>query len=563
LSKPLKKPTPSLLLFGAQESRAGIKPENEDAVAMHLPSDSSLRTKGAVAAIADGVSGASAARVAAESAVIGFINDYYSTPPLWSVPRSAQRVLESLNQWLSGNAQVHGGHLCTLSLLILRSRTAHIFQVGDSRVWRLRKSRLECLSKDHSRQVGAKKYLTRAMGMDARLDVDYLRDTIEVGDRYLLTTDGIHEVLSNARIQGILRGGGEIEVICQVLIDTALENGADDNLSCQIIDVVEVPEPGAADTLTALSQLAFPPALSAGMQIDGLTVVRELHASNRSHLYLVTDNESGEQMTLKAPSVNLLDDHNAIERLSLESWIGARVHHTNLVKVKYPDRPRSCLYYLMEYIDGITLQKWQTLHPQAPIQEVLSLADQILNGLRALHRLDVIHADIKPGNIMILGDGSVKIIDFGSAHPRGIIDYDSQIDSTPLGVRQYSAPELLDGVRPNEQTDLFSVAAMLYEIITGSAPWNGQHAVMKTTPLAPIYNSNRYAPRWLQAILDRALSYNPKDRFSDAAEFRAALTGKDNQDWEEVERKKERNIWKWISAALLITLVGSHLILTT
>lgn len=554
----MSKPTPSLLLFGAQESRAGIKPENEDAVAMHLPTDSSLRTKGAVAAIADGVSGASAARVAAESAVIGFINDYYSTPPLWSVPRSAQRVLESLNQWLSGNAQVHGGHLCTLSLLILRSRTAHIFQVGDSRVWRLRKSRLECLSKDHSRQVGSKKYLTRAMGMDARLDVDYSRDAIEVGDRYLLTTDGIHEVLSQARIQGILRGGGEIEQICQVLIDTALDNGADDNVSCQIIDVVEVPQPGAADTLTALSQLPFPPALSAGMQIDGLTVVRELHASNRSHLYLVTDNESGEQMTLKAPSVNLLDDHNAIERLSLESWICARVHHVNLVKTKYSDRPRSCLYYLMEYIDGITLQKWQTLHPQAPIQEVLSLADQILNGLRALHRLDVIHADIKPGNIMILSDGSVKIIDFGSAHPRGIIDYDGHIDSTPLGVRQYSAPELLTGARPTEQTDLFSVAAMLYEIITGNAPWNGQHAIMKTTPLPPIYDSNRYAPRWLQAILDRALSYNPRERFSDAAEFRAALTGKDNQDWEDVERKKERNIWQWISAALLIALIASH-----
>ena len=557
----IEKPT-SLLVFGAQASEAGIKESNDDAVAMRMPTDSQLRTKGVVAALADGVSGASAATVAAESCVLGFLSDYYSTPLLWSVPRSAQRVLESLNMWLSGNTQLHGGHLCTLSILILRSRTAHIFQVGDSRIWRLRQNRLECLTTDHVRKVGAKKYLTRAMGMDARLDVDYLSESIEVGDRYLLTSDGIHEVLSSARIQGILRGGGELDNICRVLIDTALQSGADDNVSCQLLEVITAPELGAADTLTAMGQLPFPPPLQEGMEIDGLIVLKELHASSRSHLYLVKDTKTAELLALKAPSINLVDDRDAIERLSLESWIGARVRHPNLVQVRHAERPRSCIYYLMEYVDGVTLQQWRIEHPDASLQEMLFLFDQLLNGLRALHRADVIHADIKPANIMIQRDGTVKVIDFGSCHARGLLDADLTQNAIPLGVRQYTAPEVYAGEVPTERSDLFSVAAVLYEYVTGVAPWNGQHDKMQTAPLPSVQQYNRFVPNWLNGILARALAFDSKERFSDAPEFRAALAGKDHLDWTPAPSRLTQHIWQWISAALLIALIASHLVRT-
>lgn len=546
--------TLSLLLNGAQASQAGRKDSNEDAVALRLPTDSLLRSKGAVAAIADGVSGAEAARQAAEACVLGFISDYYATPALWAVPRAAQRVLEALNLWLSGAAKVSGGHLCTLSVLVLRSCTAHIFQVGDSRVWRLRHNRLECLTTDHSRQVGSKKYLTRAMGLGPRLEVDYRKDSMNVGDRYLLTTDGIHEALSTARIQGILRGGDSLEVICQTLIDSALENGADDNLSCQIIDVLDLPKAGAADTLNSVAALPFTPSLSPGMQIDGLQVVHELHASNRSHLYLVKHIETGEQLVLKAPSVSLLDDHEAIERFALESWVGARVRHTNIIGIKYPERPRSCMYYLMEYVEGITLEKWHTLHPDSPIQEALGLIDQLLNGLRALHRADVLHADIKPGNVIVGADGTVKIIDFGSCLPRGLLDETVNVPATPLGVRQYTAPELIAGKSPTEQSDLFSVAVMIFELITAQYP-----AISAASDTVPALRQfNRYAPSWLQGILDRALSFKPEERFADAAEFRAALTGRDNYDWEAPAQGFYPQRWKWLSVVLFVLLIISH-----
>src|SRR5690606_5324885 len=179
-----------------QYSEAGVKADNQDALALRLPFGEPLRTKGLVAALADGLSSAGAGREAAEACVLGFIHDYYATSPLWSVPRSAQRVLEALNRWLCRRTLAGEDHLCTLSVLILRSRVAHLFQVGDSRIWRLRGQQLECLTDDHSRQAGGRRLLTRAMGADTRLDVDYRHCALQQGDVFLLTSDGIHDVLS-------------------------------------------------------------------------------------------------------------------------------------------------------------------------------------------------------------------------------------------------------------------------------------------------------------------------------------------------------------------------------
>ena len=233
-----------------QFSDSGPKLHNQDALAMQIPEGSLMRTKGIVAALADGLSSAGAAREAAESCVLGFISDYYATPALWSVPRSAQRVLEALNRWLCRQTLAGESHLCTLSLLILRSRTAHIFQVGDSRVWRLRNNKLECLTRDHSRMIGEnRQVLTRVMGGDTRLDVDYSNSDLQVGDVYLLTSDGVHGFLTRSRMQGILRGANQPELAAQTLVEAALANGSDDNLSCQVLHVEGLPDASADETL--------------------------------------------------------------------------------------------------------------------------------------------------------------------------------------------------------------------------------------------------------------------------------------------------------------------------
>jgi len=551
-------PRPAALhVLGAQSSSAGIKPANDDAVAMRLPEGALLRTKGVAAALADGVSSAESGREAAESCVLGFLTDYYATPPLWSVSRAAQRVLDALNQWLCGNDRQEGGHLCTLSVLVLRSRTAHLFQIGDSRIWRLRHGQLECLTQDHTRRIGGKQFLTRAMGMHPRLEVDYRSEPVEAGDRYLLTSDGVHEMLSANTLRDQLAHSTDLQATCEQLVALALDNGATDNLSCQILDVVTLPHAGADDQLTAFSQLPPPPPLYAGAILDGLEVIRELHASNRSHLYLVRDTDSGEKMVLKAPSVNLIDDRPAMERLAFESWVAERIHHANLVRLNQPHRPRTGLYFLMEYIDGISLQQWQQQNPRAGIEQVLQIADQLLNALRVLHRADVIHADIKPGNVMIQRDGGVKLIDYGSCHARGLQD-NSTVAEIPLGVRQYTAPELIEGSSPSERSDMFSVAVMLYEMITGQLPWQGDTRRALSQPPVPIQQHNRYAPPWLQTILGRALCADPAQRFHDAAEFRAALSGRDQRDWTPPPVTDTAKLWKWAALLLLAALPLSH-----
>lgn len=538
-----------------QYSDSGQKLHNQDALAMQIPEGPLLRTKGIVAALADGLSSAGAAREAAESCVLGFISDYYATPALWSVPRSAQRVLEALNRWLCRQTLAGESHLCTLSLLILRSRTAHLFQVGDSRIWRLRNDRLECLTRDHSRIIGDnRQVLTRVMGGDTRLDVDYSSTDLQVGDVYLLTTDGIHGFLSRSRMQGILRGSSQPEVAARSLVEAALASGSDDNLSCQVLHVDGLPDASADEALRQRGNLPLPPPLSPGIRLDGFTIIRELYASVRSHLYLVED-DNGKQSVIKTPSVNLEDDRAALERFVMEGWVGQRLRNAHLLRsLPLPDNP-SCLYQHLEFIDGVTLQQWLKEHPDAAVEEKLYLADQLLNGIRALHRADVIHGDLKPDNIMVDTRGLVRIVDFGSCHCRGMEQHNAEI---PLGIRDYTAPELVNGETPSEQSDLFSAAVIIHEMLTSSLPWQGRYEKSAQRPLPPLQGHNAFVPLWINNVLQIALQHQPKQRFTDAAEFRDALRRPVRSRKPTIDNEtRQLRIWKGISIVLGVLLLIS------
>ncbi|EKF75189.1 serine (threonine) protein kinase [Alcanivorax hongdengensis A-11-3] len=542
-------------ITAGQCSDPGHKAHNQDALAIQVPEDSLLRTKGLVAALADGLSSAAAGREAAESCVLGFISDYYATPALWSVARSAQRVLEALNRWLCRQTLAGDSHLCTLSLLILRSCTAHLFQVGDSRIWRLRGDKLECLTRDHSRTVGDNhRVLTRVMGGDTRLDVDYRKTDLQVGDIYLLTSDGVHEFLSRARMQGIVRGTRHPEAAARALVEAALANGSDDNLSCQVLRIDALPDAGADEAIQSRGNLPLLPPLAAGMSVDGLTVIRELHASARSHVYLVKDAD-GELSVLKAPSVNLEDQRAALERFVLEGWIASRLRSPHLLRaLPGPEHP-SGLYQRLEYVDGVTLQTWLREHPDASVEERLYLADQILNGLRALHRGDVIHGDLKPDNLMVDRHGRVHIIDFGSCHCRGM---DLPAADIPLGTRDYTAPEVAAGERPSEHSDLFSAAIIIHQLLTGSLPWQGHYQKAGHKPLPDLQGQNAFVPLWVNNVLRIGLQRQPGQRFRDAAEFRDALRRPLHRDAPLPDNyNRELRIWKGLCVILVVLLMLS------
>ena len=190
-----------LQLSVGQATSAGVKTVNEDSIGIRIPDNEVMTTKGAVALIADGVSAAEAGREASETCIQNFLSDYYSTPDAWTVKSSAQKVLTALNRWLFSQSQRFAderkGYLTTLSAVIFKSHGAHIFHVGDSRVYRLRGNDLEQLSRDHAVAISEQQsYLTRAMGLDINLDVDYQQVELEVGDIFILSTDGVHDFIT-------------------------------------------------------------------------------------------------------------------------------------------------------------------------------------------------------------------------------------------------------------------------------------------------------------------------------------------------------------------------------
>ena len=225
---------------------AGVKEENDDVVGVRIPEDDQLMTKGIVAVIADGVSVAEKGRDAAEICVQGFLNDYFDTPDTWTVANSSLKVLTSLNRWLFNLGVSYNnatqGFIATLSILILKSNTAHVFHVGDSRISRIRRGRVEQLTRDHSARLSEKdRQLTRAMGLDVSLEIDYRRAEIEVGDVFCLSTDGMHEHVSEKQLLEVLTPKDVgLDDLSDQLNSLALENDSRDNLTNVLVSIDNV-----------------------------------------------------------------------------------------------------------------------------------------------------------------------------------------------------------------------------------------------------------------------------------------------------------------------------------
>ncbi|MBL4712262.1 MAG: protein phosphatase 2C domain-containing protein, partial [Gammaproteobacteria bacterium] len=400
-----------------QSSDKGIKEHNEDFYGAYTPEGSTLDNKGIACAIADGMGSCTNAQEASEHCVKSFLNDYFSTPETWTVKSSGAKVLTAINNWLlsKGDQQHKHGMVTTFSAIVFKSTTAHIFHIGDSRIYRFRNGDLELLTTDHRVWISDEKnYLSRAMGIDSHLDIDYKTLAIEVGDEFLMTTDGIHDYLSDLQLKEHLNTGGNIEDIANKIIQHALDEKSHDNVTCQIAKIATLPSQDANEVYNELTHLPFPPHLGPGMTMDGYEILDEVHASTTSQLYKVRDKKSGNLYMMKTPSVNYSDDPAYIERFYMEEWAGKRIQSDAVLKIIELPRQRNFLYFIMEYIDGITLKQWTQEHPSPDLKHVVDITSKIIKGLQVFHRLEMLHRDLKPENIMITTHGVVKIIDFGS-----------------------------------------------------------------------------------------------------------------------------------------------------
>lgn len=559
-----------------QASQAGVKEENEDSIGVRVPTGELLTTKGVVAVIADGVSASEAGKEASESCVKNFLSDYYSTPDSWTVKTSGQKVLTALNRWLYGQSQRYidnrRGYITTMSTLIIKSRTGHIFHAGDSRIYRYRGGVLELLTHDHAIQVNAEtRYLSRAMGLEINLDIDYRSFDVRVGDVFFLSTDGIHDFLGNAELKSSLSEFyyGK-KGVADALIEQALAAGSTDNVSCQFLKIQSLASENQEDVYSKLAELPFPPDLSQGMVIDGYRVVDTIYASARSQLYVVKDTKDpdGPLLVMKTPSANFDDDLAYIERFVMEPWVGKRVASDHVVKIVEPERPRHFLYYLCEHVEGKTLGGWIKDNPQPDVRIVVEILEQVIRGLRAFHRKETLHQDLKPDNIVITKEGKVKIIDFGSCYVAGIHEIESPIErDVVLGTADYSAPEYRIGKPANSQSDQFSLAIIAYKMLTGAHPFGEkyqtcqQYRDFSNLNYVPSFSLNPLVPVWVDGALKKALSVSQELRYGDVSEFLFDLSHPNKAFMKDIPMPLlERNpirFWQGVSVVLGFSLAAS------
>lgn len=517
-----------LSISAGQHSLAGVKPQNEDACGIHIPDDPLLGTKGIAVVIADGMSGCEAGREASESCVQGFLSDYYSTPESWSVKNSAQKVLSALNRWLYGNGQRNygtaKGMVTTFSALILKSTTGYLFHIGDTRIYRLRGRDLEQLTQDHRISIASDRtYLNRAVGIDPHLDIDYRKIDLEIGDRFILLSDGVHEFIDEHRLKEIISNKrNNYEDSSREIIALAMKNGSDDNLTCQIVEIESLPNQNEIEFYRTLTELPFPPPLEAGMRLDGYIILRALFSSSRSELFLAQDEQSGNKVVIKAPSVNYSDDPDYINQFLHEEWAGRRLSNPHILRVCKQNRQRHFLYYVTEYIEGQQLREWMSDNPQATLIEVRDIIKQIAAGLRAFHRMEMIHQDLKPENIIIDNNGTVKIIDLGSTKIAGIEEIATPLDSQNLlGTINYTAPEYLRGEMASNRSDIFSLGVIAYEMLTGKLPYNRTltpRNLMRVNYIAAT-RINPTIPLWIDKALEKAVRIDAKRRYEKLSEF--------------------------------------------
>lgn len=562
--------TRQLSINAGQYTEKGTKPQNEDACGIRIPDDALLTNKGIAIAIADGVSSADHGREAAEACVTGFLNDYYSTADSWTAKTSGRKVLGAINRWLYGQGQATQsgqGMLTTFCGMVLKSTTAHLFHVGDSRIYRLRDGDLEPLTRDHQTWGSAEKaFLSRAMGADVGVEIDYRSEQLEPGDLFLLTTDGVHEFVSNKELKEIINElRSHPERAARTIVTRALEHGSHDNVTCQVIDICSIPSQNQEEFYQKLTELPFPPELESGMVLEGYRILRELHASNRTQVYLAQDEESGEQVVIKTPSVNFEDDAEYIDGFLHEEWAGKRINNNHVLKIIEPKKTRRFLYYITEFIEGQNLRQWMNDNPSPSLDEVRNIMQQACSGVRAFHRLEMLHQDLKPENIMINKDGVVKIVDFGSTRIAGIQEIAAPIERGKLlGTYDYAAPEYFQDQPGSNCSDIYSLGAITYEMLTGKLPFGGALSAraLKRVSYQPAYQINAQVPRWMDAALEKACRINPQRRYQLLSEFNHDLASPNaSLQTEAFQPLLERNPVGFWKAAALLMLVSNLLLL--
>jgi len=541
----------------------GNRPRNEDFCGIVTPEGPELAARGALLAVADGVSGGDAGREAAEFAVRGLLSDYYATPETWEVPLAIDRVVSAINRWLIAQRNgddLHAGMATTLSLLVLRGNRYYLGHVGDTRIYRLRGNELTRLTHDHVwDRPDMRHVLKRAVGLDQHLVVDYADGSLQPRDCFLICSDGVWQALGDRRIQELMLLHDDPQGAATVLTERALDAGGADNATAVVARIDSVAEENWRDILGAFARLPVPPKLKPGGHIDDFEIVHLIHESRATLLYLVRSPGSGRLLALKTLQATLAEDKASCEGLLAEEWLAKRVVSPYFPQViPVPATARHHLYYVMTYHPGATLQQHLDSGRHFSGAEAARIGIQVAKGLGALHRLSILHRDIKPANLLEAEDGDLRILDLGVALAAGV-PYPELVGNP--GTPSFMAPELFEGEPASVQGDIYAAGVSLYYLLTRKYPYGEMEPFQNPrfgNPVPP----TRYRPdipRWLENALLRAVAVDRRQRFETAEEMLLAL---ERGEARPVSPPRQAPLWqrhaamRWQAVAVVLAVVN-------
>jgi serine/threonine protein kinase/serine/threonine protein phosphatase PrpC len=551
-------------------SEQGSRAANEDFAAV---ADKSSSRFGVVAAIADGVGGAKGGRVAAELTVRGFIDGCLGNARHLLPKDSSARSLEALNRWVYSIGRRDPdlqGMACTFTALICKGRQIHVVHVGDTRIYRLRGNQFQQLTVDHTLGPGKLNLLSRAVGADDELRIDYVNLPNEQHDRYLLCSDGVHGGISDAALREMLIRRAAPDETAREIVGKAIASRIGDNATALIIDVIELPPSEFSDVEGALSGKTIHGLPDVGAIIDGFRIDETLSDSRYVRVFGATDLIDERQVVMKFPKPLEGADRPMRDAFLREMWIASQIRSPFVGEViQLADDRQTQLYLAMPFYDGEMLESRLKRRPMLSLTAGVDIALKIARGVVAMHRAGVIHRDIKPENIIVCSpiagqSTTVKLIDFGVARQKAAQDIGTV--SEP-GTPSYMAPELFGGLQATEASDQFALGVTIYRLFTGRFPYGEIEPFThpKFRSPSPVANYRPDLPAWLDKVIGRAISVNPADRYQDVLELVFEMEhGADRASPINVARMPlyHRNpllFWKVTSALLVVLLAISFL----
>ncbi len=551
-------------LTHAQLSSVGpVRQNNEDWIGFWEPDDDQeYLTRGAVAAIADGVGGLGRGEVASRLAVETAMRRFLEVKPGTLPRQSLFKMFTAANTAVYDRSMSEhelGKMATTLSVALFRNNEVNVGHVGDCRTFLIKGGSISQVTTDHNyaaqqvamglisaRDAAASDMrcmLTRSIGRELTVQVDYHTLQVEPGDFVIQCTDGLHFCVTDQEMLDIVAKKDPGEA-CRELIQLAERRGTDDNLSVQIIRVERVNTLSYFRGQPVFHEAEAPMALEVqvGDVLDNRFKIDSVIArSGMASIFKAIDTKTGQAVAVKVPFMRFESDPAFFSRFQREEEIGKTLDHSSLLKF-FPIEEKTRPYIVMEFLEGQTLRNVLHSVKIVPVGEAVDIASSICDALEYMHQHKIVHRDMKPENIMICDDGRVKIMDFGIAKATGMRRITFTGFSPAMGTPDYMAPEQVKGKRGDARTDIYSLGAILYEMVTGEPPFEGTNplAIMNARllgdPIAPTRLNPSISPQ-VEEIILHAMEQRPEFRYPSAAAMKADL---DNPDKVELTGRVNR-----------------------